>query len=175
MQKSYHKLTMEQVFKLREYRKKHTRADTATKFSVSEQWVTHYTKMPLADVIATLSGYGSPSRVQKLIDTYAIAPILSSGADLYVRYNRGAFAGLNAKFSPYYFLETDFVPTFSTLVDKSKQDLLTKLIKVEGFKRVSISRIGPDSGIRNTYEAIADGKRISWKQLQALLVQTQLY
>ena len=169
MQTSFRKLSVQEIFELRDFRKTHSRTETAEKYGVSVQWVSQCMTMSDAEIISSLSPNKSKDDVTAILDRYGLAPCMMEAKQLVFKYNKGRFSGLFTYVSPYYLLETDFEPSFQTLTDASKKTYIKRLLKEKGANKVSIARVGDDEGIKNTYEATVDGSKVHWKKLAQLL------
>lgn len=169
MQNRFRKLSVYNIFALRTYRKTHTRIETANKYNVSVQWVSQCMTRTDAEILSTLFDDKSADEVEHLLAEYGLEPVSVKDKQLNFRYIKGRYKGLSTDVSPYYLLEANFQPSFQTLTDESKRTYITNLLKDKGANLVTVARIGNDVGIKNTYNATVDGKKLYWKELAQLV------
>lgn len=169
MQTNFRKLSVDTIFYLRSYRKTHSRSETAKFFGVSVQWVSQCMSLSDAEILSSISPDKSPLQVATILETYGLEPICGQDNKLSFRYTKGKFKGLITEVSAYYLLEAEFQTSFQTLTNESKEAYIERVLKKNGAKEVTVARVGNEAGIKNTYNATVDGKKLYWKELAQLV------
>lgn len=170
MDSTFRKLNVKDIFSLREYRRTHTRVETAEKYNVSTQWVSHCMKLSSADILSSLASDKESNEVKEAFNKYSIKVIPDDGDRLLITFNKGKFKGLTARASTYYLVESSFEPSFGILVDSSKRKYLKDALESSGLTVESIRRVSSeDLGLYTKYEAKVryQGyyKTLSWHEL----------
>ena len=142
-----YKINFEEAVHLRNYRKDHTRYDTASIFGISESTVTKISKETDNSLIKSYGGHVEYSEVE-IVDCFL--------DKVKIRYKSGIYKGLFSYIKTYYLLNTDFVPSFAILTEDSKIRFITQALKDHGYHSIVVSRVG-EKGLGSEYMALCDG------------------